>query len=145
MIGQSSSMSRIMARIEQVARFDMPVLISGESGTGKEVTARIIHELSRRKSWPFVPVNCAAIQDALIESELFGHERAHLPARTVDMMDYFESARDGALLLDEITEMRCETQAKAASRSRRGEDPPCGDDQRKTDQREGVGDHQSSN
>ena len=112
MIGQSSSMSRIMGRIEQVARFDLPVLIIGESGTGKEVTARIIHELSRRKSGPFVPVNCAAIQDALIESELFGHEKGAFTGADRRHEGLFESARDGTLLLDEITEMRCETQAK---------------------------------
>jgi transcriptional regulator with PAS, ATPase and Fis domain len=112
MIGQSSPMRRIMSRIERIAPSDVPVLISGESGTGKEGTARLIHKLSRRKDGPFLPINCSAMPAALIESMLFGHEKGAFTGADRRQAGLFESANDGTLLLDEFTEMPCETQAK---------------------------------
>ena len=75
MIGQSVPMRQIMSLIERVASSDVPVLITGESGTGKEITAQLIHKLSSRSDGPYLPVNCAAIPEPLIESHLFGHEK----------------------------------------------------------------------
>lgn len=112
MIGQSVSMRRIMSLIERIASSDLPVLITGESGTGKEITAQLIHNLSSRKNGPYVPVNCAAIPDTLIESQLFGHEKGAFTGADRRQEGFFESANGGTILLDEITEMRCETQAK---------------------------------
>ena len=112
MIGQSVPMRQLMSLIERVASSDVPVLITGESGTGKEVTAQLIHKLSSRSGGPYVPVNCAAIPEPLIESHLFGHEKGAFTGADRRKQGFFESANGGTLLLDEITEMRCETQAK---------------------------------
>jgi transcriptional regulator with PAS, ATPase and Fis domain len=112
MIGQSVSMRRIMSLIERVASSDAPVLISGESGTGKEITARTIHELSRRKGRPFLAINCAAMPDTLVESQLFGHEKGAFTGADHRHPGLFERASGGTLLLDEITEMHPDTQAK---------------------------------
>ncbi len=112
MIGQSVPMRRIMSLIERIASSDVPVLITGESGTGKEITAQLIHNLSSRKDGPYLPVNCAAIPETLIESQLFGHEKGAFTGADRRHEGLFESASGGTLLLDEITEMRCETQAK---------------------------------
>ncbi len=112
MIGQSVPMRRIMNLIERVASSDVPVLITGESGTGKGDTARLIHELSRRRGGPYVAVNCAAIAPALVESELFGHEKGAFTGADRRREGLFEGANHGTLLLDEFAEMRCETQAK---------------------------------
>jgi two-component system response regulator HydG len=112
MIGQSAPMRRIMSLIERVASSDAPVLITGETGTGKGDTARLIHELSRRRGGPYVAVNCAAIAPALVESELFGHEKGAFTGADRRREGLFESANHGTLLLDEFAEMRCETQAK---------------------------------
>ena len=112
MIGQSVPMRRIMSLIERIASSDVPVLITGESGTGKEITAQLIHQLSSRKDGPYRPVNCAAIPETLIESQLFGHEKGAFTGADRRHEGLFESASGGTLLLVEITEMRCETQAK---------------------------------
>ncbi len=112
MIGQSVPMRQLMSLIERVASSDVPVLITGESGTGKEDTAQLIHKLSSRSDGPYVPVNCAAIPEPLIESHLFGHEKGAYTGADRRQQGFFESANGGTLLLDEITEMRCETQAK---------------------------------
>jgi len=112
MIGQSLPMRRIMSLIERVASSDLPVLITGETGTGKEITAQLIHQLSLRRNGPFLPVNCAAIPETLIESHLFGHERGAFTGADRRQEGFFCSATGGTILLDEFTEIRCETQAK---------------------------------
>lgn len=99
-------------RAEQLARAEASVLITGESGTGKEVLARHMHARSRRRTGPFVALNCAAIPDNLLESELFGHERGAFSGATTRRVGKFEAANGGTLLLDEIGEMDVRLQAK---------------------------------
>ena len=105
-------MEAAVRRAEQVARADASVLISGESGTGKEVLARHIHRKSRRAGGPFVALNCAAIPENLLESELFGHEKGAFSGAIARRMGKFEAAHRGTLLLDEISEMDIRLQAK---------------------------------
>jgi DNA-binding NtrC family response regulator len=112
LVGQSEKMRQIMALVERVAPSSASVLILGESGTGKEFVARTIHTLSPRKSKPFVAVNCAAIPETLIESELFGHEKGAFTGALEQRLGCFELAHEGTLLLDEIGEMANATQAK---------------------------------
>ncbi|MBV5326008.1 MAG: sigma-54 factor interaction domain-containing protein, partial [Rhodospirillaceae bacterium] len=90
---------------DQVAPSDASILVTGESGTGKEVMARYIHTHSKRANKPFVSVNCAAIPENLLESELFGHEKGAFTGAVARRMGKFEEANGGTLLLDEITEM----------------------------------------
>jgi len=101
-----------VALAEQIARSEASVLITGESGTGKEVLARHVHARSTRKDKPFVSVNCAAIPDNLLESELFGHERGAFTGAIARRIGKFEEANGGTLLLDEISEMDARLQAK---------------------------------
>jgi DNA-binding NtrC family response regulator len=112
LVGSSSSMRQLFALIEQVAPSNVSVLITGESGTGKELAARTLHDLSPRKGRPFVAVNCAAIPEALIESEIFGHEKGSFTGATERREGCFELASGGTLLLDELGEMPPNTQAK---------------------------------
>ncbi len=112
MVGSSRAMKEIFALIEQIATSNVSVLITGESGTGKEMVARTLHELSTRKARPFVAVNCAAIPESLIESELFGHEKGAFTGAAERRMGCFELASGGTLLLDELGEMPVATQAK---------------------------------
>ncbi len=112
MIGQSSAMRRIARIIDRIAPSSASVVITGESGTGKELVARTIHDQSPRRNKPYVAVNCAAIPDTLIESELFGHERGAFTGADRRRQGRFELANGGTLLLDEITEMKVELQAK---------------------------------
>ncbi|MGL4728991.1 MAG: sigma-54-dependent transcriptional regulator [Bosea sp. (in: a-proteobacteria)] len=105
-------MERVVKLAEQVARSEAPVLITGESGTGKEVIARHLHKHSLRKAKPFVAVNCAAIPDNLLESELFGHEKGAFTGAVARRVGKFEEADGGTLLLDEISEMDVRLQAK---------------------------------
>jgi len=105
-------MQEIFALIEQIAPSNVSVLITGESGTGKELVARTLHELSPRKPRPFVAVNCAAIPETLIESEIFGHEKGAFTGAVDRRMGCFELAAGGTLLLDELAEMPAGTQAK---------------------------------
>ncbi len=112
MVGNSRVMREIFGLIEQIAPSNVSVLITGESGTGKELVARTLHELSPRKSRPFVAVNCAAIPETLIESEIFGHEKGAFTGAAERRAGCFELAQGGTLLLDEIGEMPSGTQAK---------------------------------
>jgi two-component system, response regulator FlrC len=105
-------MERVVKLAEQVARSEAPVLITGESGTGKEIIARHLHKHSARKGKPFVAVNCAAIPDNLLESELFGHEKGSFTGAVARRVGKFEEADGGTLLLDEISEMDVRLQAK---------------------------------
>jgi DNA-binding NtrC family response regulator len=112
MIGGSVEMRKIYQLLEQAAPTNASVLISGESGTGKELVAQTIHQLSPRASQPFIPLNCAAIPDTLLESELFGHEKGAFTGAVARRQGAFELANRGTLFLDEIAEMTPATQAK---------------------------------
>jgi DNA-binding NtrC family response regulator len=112
MVGNSRVMREIFSLIEQIAPSNVSVLITGESGTGKELVARTLHDLSPRKPRPFVAVNCAAIPETLIESEIFGHEKGSFTGAVERRAGCFELANGGTLLLDEIGEMPIGTQAK---------------------------------
>ena len=112
LIGNSEPMRRVYALIEQVAPSSASVLITGESGTGKEMVARTIHNLSPRRKAGFIAINCAAIPETLMESELFGHERGAFTGASVRRQGCFELANGGTLLLDEIAEMPALLQAK---------------------------------
>jgi DNA-binding NtrC family response regulator len=112
MIGSAPRMQEIYSLLQQIAPSKASVLISGESGTGKEVVARTLHALSTRRTGPFVAINCAALPESLIESELFGHEKGSFTGATEKRAGCFELAQNGTLLLDEIGEMPIATQAK---------------------------------
>jgi DNA-binding NtrC family response regulator len=103
-IGQSPGMAEVRELVEKVAPLDLQVLITGETGTGKDLIARMIHEKSPRRKGPFVPVNCGAIPDTLVESCLFGHERGAFTGATSRSRGFFEEAYGGTLFLDEISE-----------------------------------------
>ncbi|HET9886109.1 MAG TPA: sigma-54 dependent transcriptional regulator [bacterium] len=110
--GKSRAMAQVMALAERVAPSEATVLLTGESGTGKEVMARAIHEWSARRRHPLVAVNCAALAETLLESELFGHEKGAFTDAHERKMGWFEVARKGTVFLDEIAEMKPSTQAK---------------------------------
>ena len=112
LVGTSSKMQEIFALLQQAGPSKACVLITGESGTGKELVARTIHELSARRQGPFVAINCAALPETLIESELFGHEKGSFTGASERRAGCFEVAQNGTLLLDEIGEMPMQTQAK---------------------------------
>ena len=112
LVGASQAMWEVQRRIEKVAATRATVLLLGESGTGKTLIARTIHEMSDRKAFPFVKVNCAAIPDTLIEAELFGHERGAFTGAVVAKPGRFEDAHNGTIFLDEIGELPLPVQAK---------------------------------
>src|SRR6202521_5282465 len=112
LVGASPVMQEIFRLVELVAPSTASVLITGASGTGKELVARTIHDMSPRRNRPFVPINCAAIPETLIESEIFGHERGAFTGALERRTGCFELAEGGTLLLDEIGEMPVGTQAK---------------------------------
>ena len=112
MIGNSAQMRKVYQTIEQAAPTAASVLIWGESGTGKELVAQTIHQLSPRAQMPFVPINCAAIPETLLESEIFGHEKGAFTGATDRREGCFELADRGTLFLDEIAEMTPATQVK---------------------------------
>ncbi len=112
LIGSSTAMQDIYRIVQQAASTTAPVLIAGESGTGKELVARTIHALGSRAKGPFVAVNCSAIPESLLESELFGHERGAFTGALERRAGYFELADQGTLFLDEIAEMSAALQAK---------------------------------
>ncbi|WP_428264887.1 sigma-54-dependent transcriptional regulator [Haliangium sp.] len=111
-VGASEALGRIMSKVERVAPVPRPVLILGERGTGKELIARAIHHLSRRSDRPFVTINCAAVPETLLESELFGHEEGAFTGATKLKEGKFELADGGTLFLDEIGNMSMDFQAK---------------------------------
>jgi Nif-specific regulatory protein len=111
-LGKSKAIRAVTERIEQVAQSNAPVLIRGETGTGKELFARAIHDLSRRKGKPFIKVNCAALPEGVIESELFGHEKGAFTGAVATRKGRFELAHGGTIFLDEIGEISASFQAK---------------------------------
>jgi DNA-binding NtrC family response regulator len=111
-IGKSREMQEVYAKIEQIADTRTTVLITGESGTGKELVARALHYNSTRKEKPFIAINCAALPETLIESELFGHERGAFTDAQVRKVGQFELADNGTLFLDEVADLSLATQAK---------------------------------
>jgi two-component system NtrC family response regulator len=112
LIGRSAAMQPVFRKIEKLAATNATVLLTGESGTGKELAARALHALSRRASGPFVPVNCAAIPDGLLESELYGAEKGAYTGADRARKGKFEEARGGTLFLDEIGEIPVSLQPK---------------------------------
>ena len=112
MLGDSPAMAGLKQTVERAARSTATVLVRGESGTGKELVARALHELSPRAAGPFVKVNCAALTETLLTSELFGHEKGSFTGATEQRPGRFELADGGTLLLDEISEISPELQAK---------------------------------
>ncbi|MCX5890978.1 MAG: sigma-54 dependent transcriptional regulator [Deltaproteobacteria bacterium] len=111
-IGVSSAIRRLREKLDLVAPTNASVLITGENGTGKELVARALHAQSRRANYPFVEVNCAAIPEDLIESELFGHEKGAFTGASARHRGKFDLAHEGTLFLDEIGDMSLKTQAK---------------------------------
>lgn len=111
-VAQSERMQRVVEEARRVARVDSTVLITGESGVGKEAIARFIHDESARAARPFVAINCAAVPESLIESELFGHVRGSFTGATQDRIGLFESANGGTLLLDEVGDLPLPVQVK---------------------------------
>ena len=112
MLGTSPQIQKVFEVIRKVATTEMPVLIAGESGTGKELAARAIHSRSERQKGPFVAINCGAIPENLLESELFGHEKGSFTSAHAQRRGRIEAARNGTLFLDEIGEMPTHLQAK---------------------------------
>ncbi|MBE77042.1 MAG: sigma-54-dependent Fis family transcriptional regulator [Candidatus Marinimicrobia bacterium] len=111
-IGTSEKILEVLGMISQVAPVDISVLITGESGVGKEVVSRAIHKYSKRSNTPMVTVNCGAIPEGIIESELFGHKKGSFTGAAEDRKGYFEQANKGTIFLDEIGEAPLETQVK---------------------------------
>lgn len=112
MLGQSPAMQRVFAQIKKIAPFDTRVLILGQSGTGKELVAKALHRLSQRQKGPMISVNCAAIPETLIESELFGHEKGAFTGANTSRQGLVEAADSGTLFLDEIGELPLDAQAR---------------------------------
>lgn len=112
LIGESSVMQKVFENIQRVAKTDFDVLIVGETGTGKELVARAIHQHSRRREGPFVPVDCGAIPDQLMESEFFGHERGAFTGAHTRSLGLFEFANAGTVFLDEISQLLPRLQVK---------------------------------
>src|SRR5438128_2649462 len=111
-IGESPAVQEVLVKLEQMAPANATVLIEGESGTGKELVARAIHDLSPRRGKPFIAVNCAAIPDTLLESELFGHEKGAFTGAAERRLGRFELADGGTIFLDEVGEMAPATQVQ---------------------------------
>ncbi len=126
LIGRSSAMLAVYKQIAQAADAQAPVLIVGESGTGKELVARAIHRHGRRAARTFVPVNCGALTETLLESELFGHTRGAFTGAVADTRGLFEQAQGGTIFLDEISETSAALQVKLLRVLQEGEVRPVG-------------------
>ncbi|MDR1698392.1 MAG: sigma-54 dependent transcriptional regulator, partial [Prevotellaceae bacterium] len=111
-VGQSEELNRAIDIAVQVAPTDLSVLITGESGVGKEFFPQIIHQFSRRKHGPYIPVNCGAIPEGTIDSELFGHEKGSFTGAMADRKGWFEAANGGTIFLDEVGELPLNTQVR---------------------------------
>lgn len=127
LVGRTDAMRRVVELIRKVAPTDSTVLLLGESGTGKEVVAQTLHRLSARRDKPFVAVNCAALTQTLLESELFGHVRGAFTGADANKVGLFEAADGGTLFLDEVGDMEPITQAKVLRVLQNGEIRPVGD------------------
>ncbi|MBX7256589.1 MAG: sigma-54 dependent transcriptional regulator [Candidatus Hydrogenedentes bacterium] len=126
MVGESAAMKRVIEVISKVAPTDSTVLLLGESGTGKEVLANAVHRLSPRRDMPFIAINCAALPDQLLESEMFGHVKGAFTGAESDKRGLFEEADGGTIFLDEIGDMALVTQAKLLRVLQNGEIRPVG-------------------
>ena len=135
-VGRSESIKQVLEMVAQVAPVDISVLLTGESGTGKEIFAKAIHQNSKRSHEPMVTVNCGAIPEGIIESELFGHKKGAYTDAKGDRKGYFETANKGTIFLDEIGETPLETQVKLLRVIESGEFMPVGESKiKKTDVR----------
>ena len=135
-VGRSDSIRQVLEMVAQVAPVDISVLITGESGTGKEIFAKAIHQNSKRSHESMVTVNCGAIPEGIIESELFGHKKGAYTDAKGDRKGYFETANKGTIFLDEIGETPLETQVKLLRVIESGEFMPVGESKiKKTDVR----------
>ena len=135
-VGRSDAIAKVLEMVAQVSPVDISVLISGESGTGKELFARAIHQNSKRSHESIITVNCGAIPEGIIESELFGHKKGAYTDAKGDRKGYFESANKGSIFLDEIGETPLETQVKLLRVIESGEFMPVGESKiKKTDVR----------
>lgn len=112
LIGESAQILKLREAIKKIARSQAPIFISGESGTGKEVVANLVHQLSNREDGPFVAINCGAISEELLESEMFGHIKGCFSGATEDKQGLIQAANGGSLFLDEIAELSLAMQAK---------------------------------
>jgi DNA-binding NtrC family response regulator len=135
-VGTSKPIADVFAMVESVAPTDVTVLITGESGTGKELVARAIHTRSERSSRPFIAINCAALAESLLESELFGHVKGSFTGAVASRRGLFEEASGGTLFLDEIGELSPATQVRLLRVLQEGEIRPLGaNESRKVDVR----------
>ena len=125
-VGRSDAIQQVLEMVAQVAPIDISVLITGDSGTGKEMVAKAIHQTSKRSHEPLVTVNCGAIPEGIIESELFGHKKGAYTDARDDRKGYFETANKGTIFLDEIGETPLETQVKLLRVLESGEFMPVG-------------------